>query len=144
MIPHHAQALEMAKLVPSRSTNPKVLDLARRIEAAQEPEIRQMTGWLSAWDAPVPSTTAGMDHGGHGSMPGTMTAEQMKQLTQVRGTEFDRRWLEMMIAHHQGAVEMAKTEQGAGGSAQAKAVAKKIIDGQQAEIAEMRGLLKPS
>jgi uncharacterized protein (DUF305 family) len=143
MIPHHSQALDMAKLVPSRSTNPKVIDLASRIEKAQDPEIQQMRGWLTGWGA-TPGTTQesmpGMDH----DMPGMMSDADMQKLDQAKGPEFDKMWLDMMIKHHQGAVEMAKTELGKGSNADAKALAQKIIDAQQAEITEMQGLLSQS
>jgi uncharacterized protein (DUF305 family) len=147
MVPHHSQALDMAKLVPSRSTNPKVLDLASRIEKAQDPEIRQMRGWLSTWGAGT-SEMPGMSHdampGMSGSMPGMMSGDDMQKLGAAKGAEFDRMWLDMMIKHHQGAIDMAKTELAKGGDADAKALAQKIIDAQQAEITEMRGLLTQS
>ncbi|QKV78181.1 DUF305 domain-containing protein [Amycolatopsis sp. Hca4] len=141
MIPHHEQALEMAKLVPSRSSNPKVVDLASRIEKAQDPEIRQMRGWLSAWGATSASSMPGMDHD---SMPGMMPAGDVAELEAAKGTEFDRRWLDMMVKHHQGAVDMARTELDKGANADAKALARKIADAQQAEITEMQGLLRQS
>lgn len=134
MIPHHSQALDMAKLVPSRSTNPKVLDLASRIEKAQDPEIQQMHGWLTTWGAGMPGMS--------GSMPGMMTDADLQKLEAAKGAEFDKMWLDMMIKHHQGAIDMAKTELAKG--AGAKALAQKIIDAQQAEITEMRGLLTQS
>ncbi|UJW36745.1 DUF305 domain-containing protein [Saccharothrix sp. AJ9571] len=158
MIQHHTQALDMAKLVPSRSSNPKVLDLAGRIEKAQDPEIKQLQGWLTGWGAAPatpPSLAQGTDHGSiphasgtptpgmdHGAMPGMMTGEEMTQLEQAKAAEFDRLWLELMIKHHQGAVEMARTELGTGSNADAKALAQQIIDAQQAEISEMENLLK--
>ena len=148
MVPHHSQALDMAKLVPSRSTNPKVIDLASRIEKAQDPEIQQMQGWLTAWGAPSTSSMPGMTHGSmpgmSGSMPGMMSDADMQKLEQAKGAEFDKMWLDMMIKHHQGAVEMAKTELTKGSNADAKALAQKIIDAQQAEITEMQGLLSQS
>lgn len=141
MVPHHAQAIDMAKLVPSRSINPKVLDLAKKVEAAQDPEIKKMNEWLAAWGAPT--STAGMDHGsGHGSMPGMMSMEDMGKLGQAKGAEFDKMWLDMMIKHHEGAIEMAKTELQKGSNADAKKLAQEIIDAQQKEITEMQGLLK--
>jgi len=157
MIPHHSQALEMAKLVPSRSTNPKVTDLASRIEKAQDPEIQQMQGWLTTWGAgstsTMPSTTgesmpgmgtSSMPPMTSGSMPGMMSDADMKNLEQAKGAEFDKMWLDMMIKHHQGAIDMAKTELEKGSNADAKALAQKIIDAQQAEITEMQGLLTQS
>jgi uncharacterized protein (DUF305 family) len=147
MIPHHSQALDMAKLVPSRSTNPKVIDLAGRIEKAQDPEIKQMQGWLATWGASSTSSMPGMTHESmpgmsHDSMPGMMSADDMTKLQAAKGTDFDKMWLDMMIKHHQGAVDMAKTELSKGSNTDAKALAQKIIDAQQAEITEMQGLLQ--
>ncbi|WP_284744661.1 DUF305 domain-containing protein [Amycolatopsis sp. RTGN1] len=142
MIPHHSQALDMAKLVPSRSTNPKVIDLAGRIEKAQDPEIKQMQGWLTTWAAGM--THESMPGMSGDSMPGMMSAGDLTKLGAAKGAEFDKMWLDMMIEHHQGAVDMAKTELGKGSNAGAKALAQKIIDAQQAEITEMQGLLQQS
>ncbi|WP_409181231.1 DUF305 domain-containing protein [Amycolatopsis sp. VS8301801F10] len=144
MVPHHQQALEMAKMVPSRSSNPKVVDLAGRIDQAQDPEIRQMQGWLTAWGAPSASHSmpGGHEMSGDHQMTGMMSDADMKSLDAAKGADFDRSWLEMMIKHHQGAVEMAKTELAQGADAGAKALAQRIVDAQQAEIAEMQGLLK--
>ena len=146
MVPHHRQAVEMAKLVPSHSTNQKVLELASQIQQAQDPEIQKMTGWLQTWGAPAPTTgmnMPGMNMPGmdHGSMPGMMTSDDMTKLGQVKGAAFNRLWLQMMIQHHQGAVEMAKTELQQGASNEAKQLAQQIIDTQQKEIATMSQLL---
>lgn len=142
MVPHHQQALDMAKLVPSRSTNPKVLDLAKKIEGAQDPEIKTMNEWLKAWGAPASTSMPGMDHSGHGSGSGMMSDADMKMLEQAKGAAFDKMWLEMMIKHHEGAVAMAQTELQKGSNADAKKLAQEIIDAQQKEITEMQGLLK--
>ncbi|WP_109522644.1 MULTISPECIES: DUF305 domain-containing protein [Nocardia] len=147
MIPHHQQAVAMAAMVPSRSTDPEVLDLAARIQAAQDPEIVTMTAWLRAWGVPAtPTTGSGMDHGGMpmtpGAMPGMMSDEQMARMRDATGAEFDRLWLTGMIAHHRGAIEMARTELTAGADPEAKALAQRIIDTQQAEIARMQELLQ--
>jgi uncharacterized protein (DUF305 family) len=146
MIPHHSQALEMAKLVAGHTTTAKVVDLAGRIQKAQDPEIQQMTGWLSKWGAaPATTSTGGMPGMGDGTpMPGMMSAQEMQQLGQAKGAAFDTMWLQMMTQHHQGAIDMAKTELGQGASSDAKALAQKIIDGQQAEITEMKGILGQS
>ena len=75
MIPHHRQAIEMAKMAASRAADPKVKALAGKIEAAQDPEIQTTSGWLMAWNAPMPTGMPGMDHGGMSmpSMPGAMS-----------------------------------------------------------------------
>jgi uncharacterized protein (DUF305 family) len=137
MIPHHQQAVDMAELAIQRADAPEIKSLAERIRAAQQPEIDQMTAWLNAWGAPLPSG----QHNGHGSMPGMMSEEQMNQLRQATGTEFERQFLLMMIEHHQGAIEVARTELTDGANAEAKALAQRIIDDQQAEITEMQSLL---
>lgn len=142
MVAHHTQAIDMATMAPTRSTNPKVLDLAKRVEAAQDPEIQKMNEWLKAWG--VTSTSMpGMDHGSMpgGSMPGMMTDAEMASLEKAKGAEFDKMWLDMMIKHHEGAVEMAKTELEKGSNTEAKKLAQEIIDAQQKEITEMKGLL---
>jgi uncharacterized protein (DUF305 family) len=143
MIPHHRQATEMADLAATRSQDAEVLDLAERISAAQGPEIETMTGWLESWGEEVPEDMSGMDHSGmdHGSMPGMMSADQMAALEAASGPDFDRLFLEMMIEHHEGAIEMARTEQEDGSNADAVALAESIEEEQTAEVAEMRDLL---
>jgi uncharacterized protein (DUF305 family) len=139
MIPHHQQAVDMAKTAAEKATNPKVKDLASRIEGAQDPEIQQMTDMLKAWGASTEPSMTGMDHG-EMSGDGMMTDEEMQQLEQATGADFDRMWVQMMIKHHQGAVTMAKTEVEQGSNSDAKALAQKIIDAQEAEIAEMQSM----
>lgn len=150
MVPHHQQAVEMAELAASRGSTDKVKELANRIKQAQDPEIQQMNGWLAQWGATSTSPSTGMDHGStgtsapgmdHGSGPGMMTDDEMRQLEQASGVEFDRMFLDMMIRHHQGAVEEARAEVAKGTNADAKALAQRIIDTQQAEIAEMQEML---
>ena len=145
MIAHHQQALDMAKMVPGKSTNPKVTDLAKRIEGAQDPEIKTMTEWLTKWGASptsTPPSMPGMDHGSMGTGNGMMTAEEMTKLGQATGAAFDKMWMEMMIKHHEGAIAMAKTHIEKGSNADSKKLAQEIITAQQAEITEMQGLLK--
>lgn len=148
MIPHHAQAVDMAKLAPTRAGSPKVKELAGAIQGAQQPEIDQMTGFLRAWQAPVPGTgdqaMGGMQHSGH-SMPGAgrgmMTAEQMTELERSNGPAFDRLFLRMMVDHHRGAITMANTELAEGQNPEAKQLARRIVDAQQREIDEMTAIL---
>ncbi|MGI5500518.1 DUF305 domain-containing protein [Lentzea sp. CA-135723] len=135
MVPHHEQALAMAKLVPSRSSDAKVRDLAQRVEKAQGPEITQLNQWLKEWGAEAKG------HEGH-DMSGMMSDEDMGELEKAGGAEFDRMWLAMMIKHHEGAVEMAKKELADGKDENARKLAQAVIDGQQQEITEMKELLK--
>ncbi|WP_217165331.1 DUF305 domain-containing protein [Streptomyces sp. AC512_CC834] len=150
MIPHHRQALEMARLAADRSASAEVEDLAARIEKAQDPEITTMTGWLTAWGEEVPQPTGstgstgsmpGMDHSAHSGMPGMMDGQDMAELEKASGRAFDTKFLTMMVEHHEGAVEMAGTEKAKGGYAPAKALAEDIVTAQNAEITEMNTLL---
>lgn len=145
MIPHHEQAVVMAQLASTRAKSAEVKDLAGAIAAAQGPEIRTMSGWLTSWGQAQPSGDGtgdmpGMDHGA-GGMPGMMSAAEMASLESARGVAFDRTFLTMMIAHHEGAIEMAKAEQADGESTDALALAKAIEAAQSAEVARMKALL---
>ena len=145
MYPHHAQAVDMAKLVPSRSQNQQVITLAQNIEKAQAPEMKQMTALLTSFGKPAPSAEmSGHDMPGMGGMPGMMSAEQMNDLTGLSGKAFDQMWLQMMIDHHSGAVDMSNTELRDGTNADTKKLAQAIIANQQAEITQMRGMLGQS
>lgn len=141
MIPHHQQAVEMATIAldPERKASAEVMDLASRIQGAQDPEIQLMNDWLSSWGKA--EAMEGMDHSTMGGMAGMMTEAEMSSMEAASGSEFDKMWMTMMIAHHKGAIEMSKTEQTDGQSAEAKALAGKIITAQEAEIAEMTTLV---
>lgn len=146
MIPHHAQAIEMADLALTNTTNPDVLALANTIKAAQSPEIEKLSGWLGDWGQTIPSTASGsMDHDMTGMggmmMDGMMSQADMDRLETSTGTEFDRLWLELMIQHHEGAVKMSKSEVAGGKNPDAIALAQAIISSQQAEITTMESLL---
>lgn len=147
MIPHHTQAVAMSQLVTGHTANPKITALATQIAQAQGPEITQMQGFLSSWNVAAAPTgsmggMAGMGGmGGTSGMSGMMTDQQMQQLDSANGAAFDRMWLQMMTEHHNGAVEMAQTELRDGQNPEAKALAQKIIDAQQAEITTMKQLL---
>jgi uncharacterized protein (DUF305 family) len=143
MIPHHQQAVQMADMADGRAADAEVKQLAGNIQAAQQPEIDTMTGWLTAWGKPAPEPHMSMGSGtGHGSMPGMMTDADMAKLMDAKGAAFDKQFLTMMIAHHEGAIEMAQTEVAQGSNPQAKALAQKIITDQQAEIATMKTILE--
>lgn len=146
MIPHHAQALTMSKLAAARASSPTVKSLARRILAAQRPEILTMAAWLRARGVAVPSADddpTDFDHGehGHASMHGMLSDTQMQELRAARGAEFDRLFLAGMIQHHQGAITMADAVASGGTDVQASELANEIVIGQGAEIDRMRTLL---
>ncbi|MEU4710863.1 DUF305 domain-containing protein [Nocardia salmonicida] len=137
MYQHHQQAVQMADLVPSRSQDQQVIDLAADIKAAQAPEMAQMQSMLTEFGKSVPSGGDAMGH----DMPGMMSPEQMSMLEGMSGPEFDRMWLEMMIDHHNGAVQMAQTEIASGANPQAKQMAETIVSTQQREIDQMTAML---
>ena len=142
MIPHHQQAVEMADLALSRKTSPEVKQLAEQIKAAQGPEIEMMSTWLEGWGAPM---AMGEDHSGHDmggmDMSGMMSDDDMQALADAQGAEFDRMWLEMMIAHHQGAISMAEQVKGASSNADVTSLAGAVMTGQAEEIDTMQKLL---
>ncbi|MBU8551166.1 DUF305 domain-containing protein [Streptomyces rochei] len=146
MIPHHRQAVEMADLAPGRAGSPEVEKLAAEIKKAQDPEIRTLSGWLTAWGEEVPAEGAAMDHSSHGmdgmdGMDGMMTDQEMRGLEDASGEAFDTAFLELMVKHHEGALAMAETERADGAFAPAKKMAAQIITSQSAEIERMNGLL---
>ncbi|MFY9916728.1 MAG: DUF305 domain-containing protein [Nocardioidaceae bacterium] len=150
MIPHHAQAIEMSDMALSQSQSPEVVDLARAIKKAQQPEIDTMTGWLKGWGEPVPDPESvyGMDHGmsddgmsGMEGLAGMMSAADMERLGSRTGRAFDTMWLTMMIEHHDGAIEMAKNEIADGASGAAMSLAHEIEAAQRTEIEKMHKLL---
>ncbi|MFY1621456.1 DUF305 domain-containing protein [Micromonospora sp. WMMD736] len=138
MVQHHAQAVDLAALVPDRSSNPDVVALAERIRAAQEPEIEAMRVLLVQWR----EGEIGAGHGDHGdAMPGMVDDATMTELQSLRGTAFDTLWLESMISHHEGAIEMANAELADGENVDAIALATTIVATQQAEIDQMAQML---
>lgn len=140
MIPHHEQAVEMSDLAldDSRGASAEVQALATQIEKAQQPEIDTMTGWLDDWGVDDDSGHEGHDMSG---MSGMMTEGDMTLLADSTGAEFDRLWLTMMVEHHEGAVEMAKTVLDDGSDPEVAALADDVVTTQNAEIAEMKALL---
>lgn len=151
MIPHHAGAVEMAELAVDRAESQEVKELASDIEAAQGPEIEQMSSWLETWGEDVPEGSGGMggmDHGDMGDdmagmddMPGMMSAEEMSELEATSGADFDQLFLSMMVEHHKGAIEMAQVEQSEGENPAAIDLAETIEESQTEEIQTMEDLL---
>lgn len=137
MIPHHSQAVEMSDIILAKADIPAdVTALATKIKAAQAPEIKQMTGWLTGWNVP----TMMSDHSGHG-MEGMVDDDGINTLKSASGTEAARLFLQQMIGHHEGAIDMAQQEIGAGKFPDAVKLGHDIIDAQQAEITRMKQLL---
>lgn len=139
MIPHHSQAVEMSEIMLKKEGIPApVTDLATKIKAAQGPEIEKMTGWLESWGQPMQvPTDMSSDH----SMSGMMSEDDLAQLEAAQGTEAGKLFLSQMIAHHEGAIEMAKTETADGKNTDAVQLSKDIVSAQETEIQEMKDLL---
>jgi uncharacterized protein (DUF305 family) len=147
MIVHHRQALAMTALVADRSDRDDLPVLALRITETQETEIDQMSGWLTERDEEVPADAEDGTDGGHGEhagMPGMATAAQLDDLADARGTAFDRQFLELMIAHHQGALTMVSElrEDGGGVEPAADRFARDAESDQSIEITRMQELLE--
>lgn len=145
MVPHHAQAIEMSDLVlVKEDIDPAVRELAQQIKDAQAPEIELMESWLEEWGMPSSGgmdadDMGGMEGMGHGD--GMMSQEDMDALAAAEGDEASRLYLEQMIVHHEGAVDMAEDVIDDGSDPDVRALAESIIESQTAEIATMRELL---
>jgi uncharacterized protein (DUF305 family) len=151
MIQHHAQAIQMVNLTQKRRLDPQVEELANAVRDAQVPEIETMSDWLTAWGEEVPETSLSHSNAGHDmddmsgvegmdDMPGMMSEEDMQSLEDASDAQFQALWLDMMIEHHQGAIEMAQSEQDDGLFKPAVSVAEDIITTQTDEIAAMETL----
>ena len=145
MIPHHQQALEMSEIALAKDTSPAVAELAREIRREQDPEIVLMRAWLAEWGAEELPHSGGpgeqADDGHDHDMPGMATGEQMVALAEGSGRDFERMWLELMVAHHEGAIEMAEQVEGTTEDPEVRALATAITEAQQEEIDRMQGLL---
>ena len=140
MIPHHEQALELADMAldPTLKASEQVKALASQIKAAQDPEIDVMTQWLTEWDQPLMDMSE--DHSM--TMEGMLSVDELSALGQMNGEEFDQAWIQAMIAHHKGAIEMADTVKEEGKSALVRELADAIIQAQKSEIDTLELLLK--
>lgn len=140
MIPHHQQAVELAALVPDRSTNPAVVKLAAAISAQQQPEIDTMRAALKQWGVNPDEMAHGSGHAGM-AMQGMVDDATIIKLEALKGSEFDALWLKSMIGHHQGAIAMADVEIKDGSNPEMITLAKNIVSAQQAEIDQMNSML---
>jgi uncharacterized protein (DUF305 family) len=149
MIPHHAQAMVMVDLAMGRKLDPRVMAVAEDIRSGHVPEIEQLVDLLNKWDnQPIPETSR--DHvnaDGHGeagtdaSVPGMHPADEMEALEATKGPQFQTTWLEMMIEHHQGAIDMAVTEENEGEDETATNLASDMVESQAEQVKVMRQLL---
>jgi uncharacterized protein (DUF305 family) len=140
MIAHHAQAIYMSRLASSHGANPKLLKLANKIDQSQVAEIRIMQQWLRSNGQTAPDTSSWRTM----RMAGMLTDDQIKALDDAKGTEFDRAFLEYMIQHHEGALQMVKdlfATPRAGQEVDVNVFANDVVTVQTAEIGAMRQML---
>jgi len=140
MLPHPAQAVAMSDtLLAKTGVNSDVTALAEQIKAAQQPEIDTMKGFLTAWgQQEMGGSMGGMNHG---SDDGMATDAQLKDFDKADGKTGQKTYLQLMTAHHQGAIKMAQAEVNNGKNPDAIALAKNIITTQQNEVGVMKDLL---
>ena len=155
MISHHAQAIQMANFTIGRSVvDPRIAKLAEDIRVAQTKEIDTLSDWLRDWDEPVPETGFATGDGhthedsgtieGERYLPGMMTEDEMSRLAAAGGEDFGPLWLQRMIEHHEGAVNMAGEVAQNGENAAVRELAAEIRAAQGREIQAMRSWMDES
>ena len=156
---HHAQAVELAVLVRDRSTDEEVRTVALDILLTQQNQIGQMAGWLATWGLPAASSapvmawmdgehghaggsaTPGAGDAGYAAMPGWVSRADLARLTAATGTDADRLFLELMIPHHEGGVEMAQYAVDHAQRPQVVALARGIVTAQERELRVLHDML---
>lgn len=141
MMHHHSQALVMTGFVPDRTTNRGIRLLAERMELSQTGEMEQFETWLQNRGEPARDPDAG--HDAHVGMPGLLTDAELAQLAGARDAAFDRLFLELMIKHHEGAIQMVVDLYAGGGGQETDLdiLANHIEADQSIEIERMRQML---
>ncbi|WP_329791015.1 DUF305 domain-containing protein [Lentzea sp. DG1S-22] len=138
MLPHHRQGVEMVALARDRARNEELRMLAAAIEKTQVAEADTMRNWLTSWGEPL--TAPPDSHAGHGGMRQS-DPEEVARLSALRGAEFDERLLNVMIAHQDDAVQMARWEVGSGANQEVKDLADRIEKSRTAQIGMMKKFL---
>jgi uncharacterized protein (DUF305 family) len=154
---HHMQGVEMANIARDRSTDGEIRQLAFDISSTQTNQVGRMQGWLTLWGLPLTSSEvmtwmgqdamAGMDHGSMADsdgavMPGMATEAELAELRSLSGTAFDVRFLQLMIRHHQGGLEMAQYGAQHASEAVVRGLARSIAETQTAESTTMEEMLR--
>lgn len=129
MIVHHDQAIKMSELAENRTDNERILELSSNISEAQKAENQQMTEWMRS---------LGLEPGNHHPMAGMASREEMQQLRNSNGSEFNQMFAELMIEHHEGGIEMASSFRETGRHAELKEMQGQMVEAQQNEIEKMR------
>lgn len=138
MMPHHQQGVDLSTPVPGHTGNPELIKLASGIAANQQQEIQTLKGFLTQWSAQPDADTRGP---ADMAMTGMVDDATMTKLASLQGAEYDKLWLQSMIGHHQGAIDMAKAEITNGVNTDAITLAKKMVSTQQGEIDQMKKML---
>ncbi|MGE5695239.1 MAG: DUF305 domain-containing protein [Candidatus Sericytochromatia bacterium] len=142
MVPHHEQAVVMAQMVPTNTANMQMVRVSELVIARQVAEIQAFRAWLMERADTSSGPAADHDAAGHGAtMPGMVDAATMNKLQTLKGADFDRLWLTLMIDHHRGAIEMARDELAHGKNPDVLYLARTIVTEQQAEIDQMKKML---
>ncbi len=153
MSAHHAQAVDMAMIIIDKTDDVELHTVATDMARTQQAQIGMMQGWLAAWGltarSPEPPMTwmEGHDHGGGEgqvpeTMPGLATDEQLVRLTDAEGEEAEVLFLELMIDHHLGGIEMAEAEVELGGEELVTTFARGMVEAQQSEVENMERMLE--
>ncbi|CAL9439176.1 hypothetical protein SUDANB121_02222 [Nocardiopsis dassonvillei] len=149
---HHNQAVDMSMIILEKSEDPELRTVATDMARTQQAQVGRMQGWLLAWDLPLRAPNApmawmaGHEHGGEGggapeSMPGLATEEQLAELGEAEGVDAEIVFLELMIAHHLGGIEMARAEVDLGREEMVVDFAEGMIEAQGAEVDLMERML---
>jgi len=115
MTQHHAQAILMVAMTGTHPLSPAAQRVAEDIRSTNGPQVEEMVDWLQDWDEPVPETSMDHAHGddvadSYSSLPGMATDEELSALETLAGSELDRRWLTLMVNHHEGAITLTEAE----------------------------------
>ncbi|MFO7793602.1 MAG: DUF305 domain-containing protein [Candidatus Nanohaloarchaea archaeon] len=129
MIVHHNQAIEMAELSENRTDNENILELSNNISEAQTRENEQMIEWMQE---------LGYNPGNHHPMAGMASQEEMQQLRNSNGSEYNQLFAELMIEHHEGGITMAQNFYNSGENTELREMQGQMIDAQENEIERMR------
>lgn len=136
MIGHHQGAIDMAKLVPSRAKHTELKEMANEIITAQQKEIDDMIAWQKAWGFPASTGEMMEDHSAMGVEAENLTMTQ--ELEKLSGDAFDKRFVELMIKHHESAIAMSRPASKNAQRQEIKTLASAVINAQEAEISQMR------
>jgi uncharacterized protein (DUF305 family) len=145
MMVHHAQAVEMARIVEDKTKDPEIRSLSADIALTQQAQIGQMQGWLDVWGLPPTGTEEPMAWMGHptdGPMPGMATPEEIERLGELLPDKADEMFLRLMIPHHEAAIPMAQAVTERSDNPVVDAFAEKVVASQRVEVRNMQQMLE--